>query len=232
MSIQSFSVFKKRQIYLSFWFCYDTMIAVITMRGNTKAIILDTARQMFNEYGYLNVTMRQISNQLNISVGNLTYHYKKKEDILKALMRSVDIVYEKNPVMNLKDLHMRFDAMLDSLINNLFFFISTELSDIEPEFAENNRRNVNQLRFNLVEGINQLKQLHYFTETFNEITIQAQVTLIMMAHLNWARQYHHPGAFNHLDKKQFLLVHWQVLAPYFTEQAQKEYQQMLSTIFN
>ncbi|MCB0663653.1 MAG: TetR/AcrR family transcriptional regulator [Saprospiraceae bacterium] len=48
--------------------------------------ILATALKMFNEQGYVEVGMRQIARQLDISPGNLTYHFKKKEDILFALL--------------------------------------------------------------------------------------------------------------------------------------------------
>jgi AcrR family transcriptional regulator len=49
-------------------------------------IILRKALLLFNEQGYMEVGMRQIARELDISPGNLTYHFKKKEEILKVLM--------------------------------------------------------------------------------------------------------------------------------------------------
>lgn len=40
--------------------------------------ILETSIQLFNKNGYAAVTMRDIAGALNISPGNLTYHFKKK----------------------------------------------------------------------------------------------------------------------------------------------------------
>ncbi len=51
----------------------------------TKLRILQTARALFNERGFLNVTIRQIAEALEMSSGNLNYHYRKREDILEAL---------------------------------------------------------------------------------------------------------------------------------------------------
>lgn len=51
----------------------------------TKDKIIQTARTLFNQYGYWNVTIRMIASELDISSGNLNYHYKKREDILEEL---------------------------------------------------------------------------------------------------------------------------------------------------
>ncbi|SNY94980.1 TetR/AcrR family transcriptional regulator [Flagellimonas pacifica] len=52
---------------------------------STKKRILNVSRQLFNEQGYSNVTIRMIALELKMSSGNLNYHYKKREDILEAL---------------------------------------------------------------------------------------------------------------------------------------------------
>ena len=50
-----------------------------------KKIILEAARILFNERGYSQVTIRMIALELNMSSGNLNYHYKKREDIFETL---------------------------------------------------------------------------------------------------------------------------------------------------
>lgn len=62
---------------------------------NTKKNILDTSRMLFNKFGYSQVTIRMIAQKLNISSGNLNYHYKKREDILKALYFEMVAVFDK-----------------------------------------------------------------------------------------------------------------------------------------
>lgn len=51
-----------------------------------KEQVLEKALEMFNERGFLNVGMREIARELNLSPGNLTYHFSKKEDLLIALL--------------------------------------------------------------------------------------------------------------------------------------------------
>lgn len=50
-----------------------------------KKLILEAAKALFNEKGYHNVTIRMIALKMNMSSGNLNYHYKKREDIFEAL---------------------------------------------------------------------------------------------------------------------------------------------------
>ncbi len=54
------------------------------MKG-TKYRILRAARLLFNERGMTNVTQRTIADHIAISPGNLTYHFKKREEIVETL---------------------------------------------------------------------------------------------------------------------------------------------------
>ena len=51
----------------------------------TKDRILNKALELFNEEGVKEVTLRQIAMALEMSQGNLNYHYKLKSDIISAL---------------------------------------------------------------------------------------------------------------------------------------------------
>ena len=51
----------------------------------TKREILDVAMRMFLERGYSNTSIKAISDELDISTGNLTFHYPTKEHLLAKL---------------------------------------------------------------------------------------------------------------------------------------------------
>ena len=55
------------------------------MLTSTKQRILRAALYLFNELGYGNVKVADIANQLDMSAGNLWYHYKDRRAILEAL---------------------------------------------------------------------------------------------------------------------------------------------------
>ena len=54
----------------------------------TAQRILTTATQLFNERGERNVTASDIALELDISPGNLYYHFKGKDGILSALFKN------------------------------------------------------------------------------------------------------------------------------------------------
>jgi len=51
----------------------------------TKDRILQISLTLFNERGLSQVTLRTIAKEMGISQGNLNYHFKKRQDIIKAL---------------------------------------------------------------------------------------------------------------------------------------------------
>jgi AcrR family transcriptional regulator len=53
----------------------------------TKDKILATALHLFNTQGLSKISSRNISEELRISYGNLTYHFPKKDDIILHLYR-------------------------------------------------------------------------------------------------------------------------------------------------
>ena len=55
---------------------------------------MDCSRSMFNELGYSQVTIRMIAMKLNMSSGNLNYHYKKRDDIPEALYFEMVTVFD------------------------------------------------------------------------------------------------------------------------------------------
>jgi AcrR family transcriptional regulator len=63
----------------------------------TKERILDTALKLFNSVGLAKVTLRTIASEMNISQGNLNYHFKKREDIIETLyfnlVKNLDAVF-------------------------------------------------------------------------------------------------------------------------------------------
>jgi AcrR family transcriptional regulator len=53
--------------------------------NNTRSLIMETARKLFNEKGTRVITTNHIAKDLGISPGTLYYHFKNKEEIIHAL---------------------------------------------------------------------------------------------------------------------------------------------------
>lgn len=60
-------------------------------RGNMmKEKICQTAVDLFEQYGFDHVSMRQIADACSIAVGNLTYYFPKKEYLLSDILENVE----------------------------------------------------------------------------------------------------------------------------------------------
>lgn len=96
---------------------------------NTKELILNTALVLFNTEGLAKVTLRTIANQMGISQGNLTYHYKKREAIIEALyFKLVDKIEKKmveniTPQIDLQTLFGISTVIMESFFEYRFFML-------------------------------------------------------------------------------------------------------------
>ncbi len=59
------------------------------MKRHTRKHIIETARKLFSEHGYLGVSMNDIAGKLNISKAALYYHFKSKTEIYKNVLDEV-----------------------------------------------------------------------------------------------------------------------------------------------
>src|ERR1051325_11920859 len=56
-----------------------------TVKGDqTKALILETALEMFRERGYDETTMRAVAQKAGVSLGNAYYYFRSKEYLIQA----------------------------------------------------------------------------------------------------------------------------------------------------
>jgi AcrR family transcriptional regulator len=64
----------------------------------TKSNILQKAIELFNESGTASISMNALAEALGISAGNLQYHYKNKEDVIRAILEQMfgkfDVIYQ------------------------------------------------------------------------------------------------------------------------------------------
>ncbi|MEM8859792.1 MAG: TetR/AcrR family transcriptional regulator [Chloroflexota bacterium] len=71
------------------------------MASKRKEEILKVALNLFNEKGVTTVTTNHIAAEMSISPGNLYYHFRNKEEIIRAIVEDMyvtwDVMYEQDP---------------------------------------------------------------------------------------------------------------------------------------
>lgn len=108
------------------------------MAQNTKGDIIACARRLFEAQGYNGVSMRDIAKELGISVGNLTYHFKKKEALIEAILLAPEINQQKPPApQTLAELQAYFLHSLEVQQAYAFYFDSYhQLAQTSPTLAQ------------------------------------------------------------------------------------------------
>lgn len=110
------------------------------MKRDTRREILDAARTLFNEKGFTQVSLRDISGALGISKGNLTYHFKKKEEIVEALLAESADKKPRSTPQNLAELDAFFLNMQRALEEHAYYFLHhAHLSQLSPAIREKQR---------------------------------------------------------------------------------------------
>jgi len=104
------------------------------MKKNTKEQILLTALKLFNKSGSHSVTTNHIAEEMGISPGNLYYHYKNKEHIIREILISMiedfDLIWKKDAdhKFSITDIAEITDRSCDIIYRYRFFYI--ELSTL------------------------------------------------------------------------------------------------------
>ncbi len=72
-------------------------------KGNAKETerrMYTEAVRLFNEQGYDNVSLREIAKAAGTTIGNMTYHFSKKEDLLLRILEDLQERFEKEQLLD------------------------------------------------------------------------------------------------------------------------------------
>ena len=113
-----------------------------------KDRILESAWELFREKGYEKVSLRAIAEHAGTTVGNLTYHYPQKEDLLLAMQISTqgEILamvgrMPETPEGVLEELYVLAGQVEQKMLERAFYFNSLfRLAEDLPSLRDNIER--------------------------------------------------------------------------------------------
>jgi AcrR family transcriptional regulator len=191
----------------------------------TRDRILATSLLLFNEEGEPNVTTVDISNEMNISPGNLYYHFKGKEAIIEELF--ADFEREISSILNaplqkalsVEDSWFYLYVVFEEIYNFRFFY--QNLTNILHRYDSINRRfkRLMQLKSRTVEVLLVAVKEHGILEIAPAEMQQLRdsITLTLTYWLTYSDlkgQHYSPPVSIH--KGVFQIVH--LMVPYLTEE--------------
>src|SRR6478609_10500106 len=100
----------------------------------TRERILELSLRLFNEFGEPNITTTVIAEEMNISPGNLYYHFRNKDDIVNSIFVQFEAEIERILTVpntrrsNLEDVWLYLHLMFELIWRYRFFY--RDLSDL------------------------------------------------------------------------------------------------------
>jgi AcrR family transcriptional regulator len=94
----------------------------------TRQRILDTSLAMFNAQGEPNVTTNHIADELEISPGNLYYHFRNKDDIIEQLFSRFEermdsaLAAPQGRLPGLEDIWLQLHLVFESIWDYRFLY--------------------------------------------------------------------------------------------------------------
>ena len=125
-----------------------------------KKKIIQKAIELFNEKGYFDVRMRDISAALEVSVGSLTYHFRSKEALMESIYRYMLKTLEglaiSDRLFQKKGEELEVAAVYMGYMQQFRFFFQDTLDIIRtyPKIGERHRQQIE-------EEVNIIKNLLY-----------------------------------------------------------------------
>ncbi len=193
---------------------------------DTKAKILTAAARLFAQQGYRSVSMRAIAAQLGISVGNLTYHFPHKQDIVTALVEQElkTIILPEEASLTALDGYLR--RMLLSLVDHAQMFDDPLLFEDLPGRQAENAGRIFRLQQNLERFFAQLRQQGVFRPELCGQTMQDVVDLIMFSHVGWQQRVSVSRQPADAAVNDMMRMQWLLLLPYLTEEGHRQLEQI------
>ena len=122
--------------------------------STTKHRIISTAIVLFNQRGFMNVTMRDLAQELDISLGNLTYHFKRKDELVETIHQC--LIDERNALLetvqvapSITNIHAQLHPLMELYEKYRFFYLDIlEVMRAYPDIARRHREHIsNQIRY-------------------------------------------------------------------------------------
>lgn len=214
--------------------------------GATRQRLIQASIELFNRYGVPNVSLTQIAAAVGISQGNLTYHFKRRDDLVYAtfevLEQRMSAVLFREITVAPPDLQNAEDAAdvllrivrtfweFRFLFNSLTFLLAEDTRLREAYFAFQERAQAGIAETN-----------HIVMRSGVLLPMQKHNTLRLLADnvwtqwLGWLRmqQIHNPEAVLPDGDALYdcVLHHWSLMRPYlqddFAEQLVAQYRKLL-----
>lgn len=201
--------------------------------NKTKKKIIETTIQLFNESGFANVKLPLIASTARISLGNLTYHFNKKEDLIASIYQ----LFQEELALITKDYEILSDfgemnLQLRDFYNfqQRFRFFYLDLLEIErafPSIAKKHHQHIEGQINGLEKSFNYNVGLGYLVPQDSPITYQHLAQQFWLSTVFWLMQLAVRGKEGTVE--QMTQAAWMLVYPYATDEGKTNFEEIFNT---
>jgi len=203
----------------------------------TRDRILQTSLQLFNDYGEPRITTNHIADEMDISPGNLYYHFRNKDEIISLLFQQFErqmnaaLQAPERRVPNMEDMWLYLHLVFENIWEYRFFYrdldnILSRNKKLRTHFRRILERKVNTAAA-ICKGLVEAGVMHATPE---EIAALAQnIAVIATYWLNFQSTRASAARSNDSDSNNLALGVYQVLslvAPFLIDEARELLRQL------
>jgi AcrR family transcriptional regulator len=200
----------------------------------TSERILQTSLQLFNEHGAPRITTNHIADEMNISPGNLYYHFRNKDEIIYQLFLSYEkkisdaLQVPQSRDLNMEDMWLYLHLVFESIWEYRFLYrdlenIVSRSRKLRLRFKRILERKI-KTAVAIFEGLVQTKVIQATTEE-----IQALATNVAVIATYWINFHNIRGDDRNSNDNNLGLGVYQVMAlvsPFLREDMRKLLQKL------
>ena len=209
--------------------------------NSKKEEILAASLRLFNKHGLDEVTTRDIAKEVQISLGNLTYYYPSKSDIVLALThevaKAIDEALLKNPVRDAKNTLVQYfhqgEIIFTTQLKYRFIF-HKRYGEIITAFPEVQKflREYLKVRFEAWEQLNKQLVKEKLAKQSLIDDSHAHCYILNILAIYWHQEFW--IYFPELNEKQkvqkALAIFFQAYKPYLTKKGLNELNPLLDNL--
>jgi AcrR family transcriptional regulator len=200
------------------------------VKETTKDKIISKAIDLYNAHGFSNITSRDIAKELEISHGNLEYHYKNKEAVLSAIYDRMKEEVSAYFSETNKSLHPfeQFNILLKKLdhFQNKYKFFNLDVVEISRQFPKLRLKvetTAQMRKEQMSEFFGAFDKAGYLKAELNKgfyLRLQHKIRVLITF---WVSQETILKNFDTTQNISMSQSIWDLLLPNFTEKGKNEY---------
>lgn len=203
--------------------------------SNAKDQICEHAKRLFNEKGYKQVSLREIADAAGTTIGNLTYHFPQKENLIEAIQTELhasyadDFFLHADSDVSLATLYRSFLTSQKYRDNNPFYYRYVhELCADSKVVAQNSEQFRKKLFDYYIETFQSLKKTGQMRSDLTDEQYQTLVYIIIVVSTAWT-QNASPYYDEALPKMTLAHALSDMICPYLTESGIEQWKKVANT---